>query len=101
MKSASESLSVEEFAVLFGGWTMRIHKALFASLLLVLFAIAPSAFAQFSSNLQGVAADNTGAVIPGAEVTLRNTETGVTQVTKTGSQGDYRFVSLAPGPYEV
>jgi len=80
---------------------MRIHKALFASLLLVVFAIAPSAFAQFSSNLQGVASDNTGAVIPGAEVTLRNTETGVTQVTKTGSQGDYRFVSLAPGPYEV
>jgi hypothetical protein len=60
-----------------------------------------TAFAQFSSNLQGVASDPSGAVIAGAQVTLTNMETGVTQTATGGAAGEYRFVSLAPGPYEV
>ena len=62
---------------------------------------ATGVYAQFSSNLEGVVADPTGAVVPGATVTLTNTDTGVSQVATTGSQGEYRFVSVAPGPYEV
>ena len=62
---------------------------------------ATAVFAQFSSGLQGQVADSTGAVIPSASVTLTNTETGVSQIAATGSQGDYRFISVAPGPYEV
>ena len=45
--------------------------------------------------------DPTNAVIPGASVTLTNTDTGVSQIATTGPQGDFRFVSVAPGPYEV
>lgn len=62
---------------------------------------ATAAYAQFSSNLQGVVMDSTGAVISGATVTLTNTDTGVSQLATTGQQGDFRFVSVAPGPYEV
>src|ERR1022692_1572330 len=62
---------------------------------------ATAAYAQFSSNLQGVVMDSTGAVIPGATVTLTNIDTGVSQLATTGQQGDFRFVSVAPGPYEV
>ncbi len=80
---------------------MRIRKAWCAGILLAILNIVPGAFAQFSSNLQGVTSDNTGAVIPNAQVTLKNTDTGVTQSAKTASQGEYRFVSLAPGPYQV
>lgn len=63
--------------------------------------LTTAAYAQFSSSLQGTVSDPTGAVIPGATVTLTNTDTRVTQTTITGSKGDYRFVSIAPGPYDV
>lgn len=45
--------------------------------------------------------DNTGAVIPGATVVLTNTDNGVSRTTVSGPQGEYRFVSIAPGPYEI
>jgi hypothetical protein len=73
-----------------------------AILLIVLTGgFSTGAYAQFSSNLQGVVMDPTNAVIPGASVTLTNTDTGVSQIATTGPQGDFRFVSVAPGPYEV
>jgi hypothetical protein len=62
---------------------------------------ATEANAQFSSSLEGVVTDPTGAVVPEATVTLTNTDTGVSQVATTGSRGEYRFLSVAPGPYEV
>jgi len=59
------------------------------------------AYAQFSSTLEGVVQDPSGALIPGADVKLTNLGTHVTQTTTTDSGGNYRFVSLAPGQYEV
>ena len=80
---------------------MATRRALFASLLLVVFGFTTGAYAQFSSNVQGVASDKTGAVIPSAKIVLINTDTGVAQTTISDARGEYRFVSLAPGPYEV
>ena len=59
------------------------------------------AYAQFSSTLEGVVQDPSGALIPGADVKLTNLGTHVTQTTTTDSGGNYRFVSLAPGQYQV
>ncbi len=58
-------------------------------------------FAQFSSAVQGNVLDPSGAAIPDATVTLVNTGTQVTQSAKSDAAGVYKFVSLAPGPYEV
>lgn len=80
---------------------MTTKKMLFTSLLLMAFGFTASAFAQFSSSLQGVVQDATNAVIPNAKVLLENTATGVSQTTIAGANGNYRFVSLAPGNYEV
>ncbi len=80
---------------------MTTRRALFASLLLMVLGFTTGAHAQFSSNVQGVASDKTGAVIPGAKVVLTNTDTGVAQTTTSGPRGEYRFVSLAPGPYTI
>ncbi len=68
---------------------------------LLLLGVTTAAYGQFSSNLQGTVTDPTGAVIPGVKVTLTNTATGVSQVTTSGAEGVFRFVSLAPGPYRV
>lgn len=42
-----------------------------------------------------------GAVIAGAEVTARNTETGIEQTVKSDSGGQYVFISLPPGHYDL
>ncbi|HEX6802959.1 MAG TPA: TonB-dependent receptor [Terriglobales bacterium] len=57
--------------------------------------------AQFTSNVQGVVQDSTGAVVPKATVTLLNAATQATHTTTTDADGNYRFVSLAPGTYKL
>jgi hypothetical protein len=49
----------------------------------------------------GAVTDPTGAAVSGAQVTLKNTGTAGTQTTKTGSGGNYTFLNLNPGSYEV
>ncbi len=57
--------------------------------------------AQFGAAIQGVVTDQSGAVIPGATVTLTNNETGASRETVTGDRGVYRFTGLAPGNYTI
>ena len=57
--------------------------------------------AQFSSSVQGNVMDSRGAVIGKATVDLTNVDTGVTQSKASDDTGSYRFVSIAPGNYEV
>jgi hypothetical protein len=66
---------------------------------LIWIALSVSAFAQYSSNVQGVVSDPVGAAINGASVQLRNTETGVTARIATSESGNYRFSSLPSGAY--
>jgi hypothetical protein len=49
----------------------------------------------------GTVQDTTGAVIPGAKVTLTNTDTGLTLERKTNSSGIYVFSPLKIGNYEL
>src|SRR5262245_23459318 len=64
--------------------------------------VAALATAQLpTGSILGTAKDATGAVIPGVEVTVRSTETGATRTTLSGEQGQYRFVALPVGGYEV
>jgi Carboxypeptidase regulatory-like domain len=69
--------------------------------LLILLLICLPAFAQYSSNVQGVVSDPAGAAINGASVQLRNSDTGVTATDTTNGSGNYRFSSLPPGNYVV
>lgn len=70
------------------------------SMALGLVAATP-ARAQFSSSVQGVVHDQSGAVVPAASVTIRNLDTQVTATVQTNAAGVYRFSSLAPGRYEI
>ncbi len=64
----------------------------------VLFSVAS---AQFKAGIQGTVTDNLGAIVPGATVTLTNTETNQSQETVSSEDGFYRFTGLAPGLYNV
>lgn len=49
----------------------------------------------------GTVRDQTGAVIPGARVTLTNEETGASAATASGDDGSYRFTPVRIGIYRV
>jgi len=68
---------------------------------LIICLFAASASAQFRASVQGSVADPTGAVVPGATVTLTSNETNKTQQTTTSDEGFYRFTGLAPGRYSI
>ncbi len=57
--------------------------------------------AQFGSSIQGTVADQSGAVVPGARVTLIDQATGIERTTESGASGAYRFPSLGAGEYEL
>ncbi|MGB6131648.1 MAG: carboxypeptidase-like regulatory domain-containing protein [Acidobacteriaceae bacterium] len=64
-------------------------------------ACAPSAWAQALSGINGTVTDTSGAVVPGAKVTVTNDATQVSNRTVTTSVGEYRVTDLIPGVYTV
>ena len=73
---------------------------------IVRFAVLPVVlagfcWAQFSGSIQGTVQDPASAVVPNAKVQLKNTETNVVTTTSSDAEGNYRFVSLAPGSYQI
>jgi hypothetical protein len=58
-------------------------------------------FAQDSSSITGTVHDNSGAVIPKAEVTATNVGTQVPRTVTTNEAGDYLFAALTPGAYNL
>jgi hypothetical protein len=60
-----------------------------------------SAFAQFSSGIEGTAHDATGAAIAGAGVTVTDTRLGVEKATTTNSAGYFRIDSIGASTYTV
>jgi hypothetical protein len=49
----------------------------------------------------GRVTDHSGAVVPGATVTLRNEATNVSNATQANGAGEYVFPNLIPGTYEL
>jgi hypothetical protein len=72
-------------------------------LLAILFACAVVGVkAQFeTATVLGSIRDQKSAAISGAEVILKNIGTGITTSTKTDENGDYRFVNVKIGNYQV
>jgi hypothetical protein len=68
---------------------------------LFILILSAAASAQFKAGIQGTVKDSSGAVIPGAKVTLTNLETGKTQETTSNDEGFYRLLGLAPGQYKI
>ena len=62
---------------------------------------SPQAQAQFNASLSGTVLDATGAVIPGAKVSLKNNNTQISRDTTSTGEGFYQFNSLPPGNYSV
>ncbi len=76
-----------------------MFKTIFALSVLLFFSIHASA--QTAGAITGVVRDQAGAVIAGANVSVRSLETNLTRATVTDGEGRYVFPELRAGRYEV
>lgn len=79
----------------------RLLKLL--SLTLVLALSLASAYAQSvaTADLRGTVVDPNGAVVPNANVTLRDEAKGFSRTVTTNASGDYVFTLVPPGKYDM
>src|SRR5437879_587385 len=78
----------------------RIVMGLWSALLF--FVITSSTiWAQATAQISGAVRDQTGALLPGVEITATQTETGVARMTVTNETGTYVLSNLAVGPYRL
>lgn len=70
-------------------------------LLLILLLVSKAWGQVTTSVIQGTVVDETGAVIPGAKVSVRNLDTNVTRSMPTETDGRFSFPGLPVGHYEI
>src|SRR5919198_1447554 len=71
-------------------------------LTIALVALASPCFAQrITATIRGTVTDTSGAVVPGASVTVTNENTGFARSTVTNDVGSYSFVELPTGTYTI
>src|SRR5580692_2760309 len=54
-----------------------------------------------TSQIKGTVQDPSGSVVPGADVTVTQTDTGIARNVTTGADGSFLFNELAVGPYTL
>ncbi len=72
-----------------------------ACLVLAVLLLSVLANAQSLGTLTGTVADQTGAIVPKANVTLVNEGTGETRTTVSNPSGYFSFAAITPGTYTV
>ena len=81
---------------------LRLRSVLSLSVILLALAGNSGIKAQNSQGtILGRVTDQSGSVVAGASLKLTNRDTGVFHETKTNSVGDYVFVNIIPGNYDV
>ena len=73
----------------------------FLSVIIMLPLLAASVWAQVTASIVGKVKDASGAVVPGATVTAKHLESGLTRTAETDSNGSYSIPSLPIGQYEL
>jgi hypothetical protein len=64
-------------------------------------SIQPANADELYGRVRGTVADATGATVPGAQVKLTNTGTGVSEEQLSASDGSFIFANLQPGEYKL
>jgi hypothetical protein len=81
--------------------TRFVHKVLLTTLGMLLFFPLAIHAQTYYGTIVGNVTDATGAAVPGAKVTIRNTGTNSTYTATTTGHGSYSVPQLAVGTYEV
>lgn len=81
--------------------SMVSRRILLAVITVLYLAVCGLAQNTNSGDIRGTVTDSSGAVVPGAKVTILNTNTGVTKELVTNGAGIYDAVSILPGNYKI
>ena len=82
--------------------TRSLRYVLGPAFVAIIFSLcAATAHAQFRASIQGTVTDSTGAVIPGATLTLTDTDTNHAITAISNGSGVYNFNALAPDHYTL
>src|SRR3979411_1653158 len=74
---------------------------LLTAILMLSSVAAHSQSASSTGRLEGTVTDSSGAGVPAAEIAVRNQNTGISTTLRSGTEGDFVFLYLDPGTYEV
>ena len=81
---------------------MHNHSAARLGVFVLMLALAaPAAAQEFRGRINGVARDNSGAVLPGVTVTASSPALIQPQIAVTDSDGGYRLIALPAGTYSL
>jgi hypothetical protein len=79
-----------------------MKSAICVGILCLLAVLAPALHAQVAGGtLSGMITDPSGSAVPKAQVSVKNTATGIASSLETNSDGYYTALNLIPGVYEV
>ena len=81
-------------------WKRRL-LATFGALCLAVALPAAGSAQQLYGSITGVVTDESGLGIPGATVSITNTQTGLERTTVSNETGTYSFTNVLPGSYDV
>ncbi len=85
-----------------GAFRSRLGMWTLFTALLALVGAVPALYAQqYSGTIVGTVADQAGAVVPGATITIVNTGTNQTSTVKSDEQGNFTAAQLPVGTYDV
>jgi Carboxypeptidase regulatory-like domain len=73
----------------------------FSVALLICVLGCPSIWAQATAQISGTVRDQSGAVLPGVEVTATQTDTGISRSAVSNETGSFVLPNLAIGPYKL
>ena len=83
-------------------WTAYRRLSMGCALVWLLVALnAPLAAQSTTGTVQGTVKDNQDGIVPGATATIRNVQTNATRTLVTDSNGNYRFLNVPIGEYEL
>ena len=83
-------------------WSFR--RGVFAALVLTFSLAVPGLFAQSagtSGTIYGTVNDSTGAIVPGATITIENPVSGLKRQATTDSAGRFQFTNVPLNPYHA
>jgi Carboxypeptidase regulatory-like domain len=79
-----------------------VKRALMGWMLLCILSTATLVFSQSATtSLRGIVKDPSGALVPGAKVTITDSDTGRTYTATANSAGQYEFAQINPAKYKI
>src|SRR5215471_7482261 len=80
---------------------MKVFSSLSCAAVFLALLVSTASAQTITGFLEGKVSDKSGAVIPGANITAVNSQTGLSRSTISNGAGDYRVTNLPVGNYKV